>query len=344
MPRRCRLDWPGAVHHVMARGVGKHPLFDDDQDMDVFTNRLVRCIQQTGTSIFAWVLMPNHLHLLTRTDGESLSKFMQKLLTGHAVYYNMRHERVGHLFQNRFKSILVQAEEYLLSLVRYIHLNPLRAGLVRFPDHLESYRWSGHRALIHPRSLQWINRKEVLDCFSGNESGKIDAYLEYLEEDKSDPEYLLTNGSFIVNSKGLVSTESSLPGPVNRSGFPLLGSREFGLSVLKQLRGSDAGSSRVRTPVHQVITSLVILIEDYWRIPAGSLRSGGRRDSIVEAREVLSYLLVDTIGLTFSDSGHIVGLSRQGVSDAAERFRVRMRSESSIYKQLLHHAYEIIGQ
>jgi len=329
----------------MARGVGKRPLFDDDQDKDVFANRLARCIQETGTSIFAWVLMPNHLHLLTRTDGESLSRLMQKLLTGHAVYYNKRHDRVGHLSQNRFKSILVQAEEYLLSLVRYIHLNPLTAGIVKFPDSLESYRWSGHRGIIHPRALPWMNRSEVLDYFSEDGLHGVPAYLDYLEEDElKHSEQCFSTGSLVVNSKGLIPINQSFTQVGYKNGFPILGTRSFGVSVLRKLRASDAGTSRLRRPEHHVLMSIVRLVEDHWNLPAGSLHSGGRSESIVRAREVLAFVMIDTLGLKLRDSASMVGLSSPGAHGAAGRFRRRMDTEPESVEGLLNQIYRVIKQ
>ena len=333
------------MHHVLARGVEKRPIFDDDHDMSVFTERLAACVEETDTSVLAWVLMTNHLHLLTRTETVPLSTFMQKLLTGHALYYNKRHERVGHLFQNRFKSIIVQAEEYLMDLVRYIHRNPLRAGLVKFPEYLESYRWSGHRGILHRSTFRWMKRKEVLDHFPGDEHQRVSAYTGFLENDHSEnSRSCLSSGCFAVSSKGLIPVGQSGADAGYGEGFRLLGTREFGLSVLKRLKEMDDRTFRTRSPSHDVIISLVRLVEDHWKLTEGSLRSGGRRESAVHAREALSFLLIDSLGLTLSDSASIVGVSRQGVCGAIERFRRRIAAEPETVGSVLTRAYRIIGQ
>jgi REP element-mobilizing transposase RayT len=114
----------------MVRGIERKKIFDGDADRDHFLHRLGEIIQETGTICFAWSLMPNHFHLLLRTSSIPISTVMRRLLTGYAIWYNRKHRRYGHLFQNRFKSILCQEDAYLLELVRYIHLNPLRVGLV----------------------------------------------------------------------------------------------------------------------------------------------------------------------------------------------------------------------
>jgi len=128
MPRQPRLDAPGVLQHVMARGIERREIFKDNKDRKLFVGRLGDILTETKTQCFAWVLIPNHIHLLLRTGSTPLSRVMKCLLTGHAVYFNKRHQRSGHLFQNRYKSIICEEDPYLLELMRYIHLNPLRAA------------------------------------------------------------------------------------------------------------------------------------------------------------------------------------------------------------------------
>ncbi len=128
MPRQARLDAPGTLHHVRIRGIGRSSIFEDDQDRHDFVSRLGILVRETGTRIVAWALMRNHVHLLVFSGPPGISKFMRRLLTGYALRYNRRHRRNGHLFQNRYKSVVCEEWAYLLEGVRYIHLNPLRAG------------------------------------------------------------------------------------------------------------------------------------------------------------------------------------------------------------------------
>ena len=124
MPRQARIDAPGTLHHVICRGINRRKIFTDDDDYTLFMSRLGMLLKETRTRCLAWALMTNHFHLLLRTGNVSISDLMKRLLTHYAVNYNRRHRRVGHLFQNRFKSILCQEGPYLLELVRYIHSNP----------------------------------------------------------------------------------------------------------------------------------------------------------------------------------------------------------------------------
>jgi REP element-mobilizing transposase RayT len=144
MPRKARIDAPGALHHIIVRGIERRKIFLDDSDRDNFVERLGNIVSETKTPCFAWALIPNHFHLLLRTGLTPIATVMQKLLTGYAVGFNLRHRRHGQLFQNRYKSILCQEDAYLLELVRYIHLNPLRAKIVEGMKELDKYPYSGH--------------------------------------------------------------------------------------------------------------------------------------------------------------------------------------------------------
>ncbi len=143
MPRQSRIDAPGALHHIIARGIARKEIFRDDVDRDNFLDRLCAILKETKTVCYAWALIPNHFHLLLRTGSAPIATAMRRLLTGYAVSHNRRHRRYGHLFQNRYKSILCQEDVYLLELVRYIHLNALRAGLVSDLNQLGKYPYSG---------------------------------------------------------------------------------------------------------------------------------------------------------------------------------------------------------
>ncbi len=112
MPRKARIDAPGALHHIIVRGIEQRQIFRDDRDRDQFIQRLSDVLTETDTPCYAWALMPNHVHLLLKTGLTPIATIMRRLLTGYAVYFNRRHRRHGHLFQNRYKSILCQEEPY----------------------------------------------------------------------------------------------------------------------------------------------------------------------------------------------------------------------------------------
>ncbi|MBI2360236.1 MAG: transposase [Deltaproteobacteria bacterium] len=165
MRRQARLDAVGTLHHVMIRGIEKRRIVDDDQDRKDFVLRLGKPATETATSIYAWALLSNHAHLLLRSGAQSLARFMRRFLTGYAVSYNLRHRRHGHLFQNRYKSIVCDADSYFTELVRYIHLNPLRVKLVADLEELERYPYCGHGVILGAVKNNWQDRDSVLAQF-----------------------------------------------------------------------------------------------------------------------------------------------------------------------------------
>lgn len=165
MPRQARIDAPGALHHIIVRGIERRKIFIDDQDRHTFLERLGAIVEDTGTICYAWALIANHFHLLLRTGTAPIATVMRRLLTGHAVSFNRRHRRQGHLFQNRYKSILCQEDPYLLELVRYIHLNPLRAKLVGGMDALGQYPFCGHGVIMGKHARGWQDIETVLAYF-----------------------------------------------------------------------------------------------------------------------------------------------------------------------------------
>ena len=178
MPRQARLDAPGALHHVMGRGIERTNIFRTDADREDFVDRLADLCLEGSLVVYAWSLLSNHFHLLIRTGRQPISRSMKKLLTGYVVNFNLRYKRSGHLFQNRYKSIICEEDPYLLELTRYIHLNPIRAGMVRDVKQLNAYQWSGHSAILGRVQRQWQDVKTILAYFgkgrkavSGKENG-----------------------------------------------------------------------------------------------------------------------------------------------------------------------------
>ena len=148
MPRQARLDAPGTLHHVIIRGIEKRKIVDDKKDQNIFVERMGQIALDTDTTIYAWALMTNHAHILLKSGQQGLSTFMRRFLTGYAINYNKRHKRYGHLFQNRYKSIVCDEDTYFMELVRYIHLNPLRANIIKDLQGLNSYLYSGHHCIM----------------------------------------------------------------------------------------------------------------------------------------------------------------------------------------------------
>ena len=177
MPRQSRIDAPGAIHHVIIRGIERRMIFQDNSDQKAFLDRLGKILTESSTSCYAWSLLGNHAHFLFRTGMFPISWLMGKLLTGYAVSFNRRHGRHGHLFQNRYKSILCEEDIYLKELVRYIHLNPLRAKMVGNLDELGAYAYSGHSVLMGEQKRDFQDRDYILGLFGQRERDAKKRYL-----------------------------------------------------------------------------------------------------------------------------------------------------------------------
>ncbi len=180
MPRQARLDSPGTLHHVIVRGIEKKNIVDDRYDRKNMVTRLRDLCEETGTKIYAWALMTNHMHVLLKSGATGLSKFMRRLLTGYAITYNIKHRRHGHLFQNRYKSIVCEEDIYFQELVRYIHLNPLRANIVKTLSELDKYPWCGHSVIMGRKTNEWQDREYVLAWFGRKEREAIRKYRKYV--------------------------------------------------------------------------------------------------------------------------------------------------------------------
>lgn len=180
MARPIRLQFPGGTYHVTSRGNNRNPIYLRDSDRLKFIELLGRLREKFDIKIYAYCLMHNHFHLLVETPRSNLSRAMQYLNSAYTAYFNRAHRRAGHIFQGRYKSILVDKESYLLELTRYIHLNPVAAKIVRHP---EEYRWSSYRFYVGLREKpDWLMSQEVLDRFGGGQERAITAYRAFVED------------------------------------------------------------------------------------------------------------------------------------------------------------------
>jgi len=202
MPRRSRIDATGALQHVIARGIERRKIFQDDTDREKFLKRLAAILKDTHTLCVAWALLPNHFHLLLITGQMPISTVMRRLLTGYAVNYNRRHRRHGHLFQNRYKSILCQEDRYLWELVRYIHLNPIRAKIVEGIHFLDKFPFTGHSAIMGKCKNDWQDTEYVLQLFGNTTSDARRNYRSYVVEGISQGKRNDLMGGGLIRSSG----------------------------------------------------------------------------------------------------------------------------------------------
>lgn len=177
MARKPRVEFPGGLYHVISRGNNRRPIFRDDVDRRQFLELLSKYKKQHAFRLFAFVLMSNHIHLLIESGPVLLSKTMQQLIGSYTRYFNRRHHRVGHLFQGRYRAILCEKEPYLLELVRYIHLNPVRSQIVKDPI---AYRWSGHSAYLGKEAQELVDVMPILRMMGKGVGEARRSYLDFV--------------------------------------------------------------------------------------------------------------------------------------------------------------------
>lgn len=318
MPRQARLDAPGTLHHVIVRGIEKRRIVDDDEDRKRLVDRMGAVAGETGTWIYAWALMPNHLHILVRSGPAGISRYMRRVLTGYAVVYNLRHRRHGHLFQNRFKSIVCEEDSYFMELVRYIHLNPVRARLVGSLGELDRYPWSGHSVLMGRSRRPWQDVDETLSFFGGGRRKAVEAYRRYIEEGFSQGSRPDLVGGGLVRSMGGWSAVLSLrrSGEKATADERVLGSGRFVERVIREAGEREkrllAGRSKeVRGLVEAACRSAKVSIKE--------LRAGSRRTGVSRLRNQLACRIVEEVGLSLADTARELGVSTSAICRSLSR-------------------------
>jgi putative transposase len=324
MPRQARLDAPGTLHHIMIRGIEGLQIFRDDQDREDFISRVGQLVERTGTKLLAWVLMDNHVHLLIFSGYQGISKFMRCLLTGYAIRFNWKYHRTGHLFQNRYKSIVCEEEPYLLELVRYIHLNPLRASVVNSIEALDRYPWSGHSVLVGRYKKGWQEREYVLRQFSEEKGRAVQAYRKFMEEGKDRGRRPELVGGGLIRSLGNWSQVLSLRGrreKVERDPR-ILGREDFVTGILretdKKLRRQLRLGER-KALIDQVIKKMC----KEEGVEEQELRSGGQRREISKVRAKVSYHLSHNLGIPMAEIARHLGVCTSAVTKAIRNLELQ---------------------
>jgi putative transposase len=281
---------------------------------------LIQIVSETETSCLAWALIPNHFHLLLRTGNTPISTVMRRLLTGYAIRFNHRHHRQGRLFQNRYKSILCQQERYLLELVRYIHLNPLRAGMVDSLKSLDAYAYCGHSRLIGIIKDDWQAVAAVLAFFDSHRRGALARYRRFLKDGISQGKRSdLTGGGLVRSAGGWVALKSKRGKESDLKGDErILGESEFVKQVLANAQ--EALDRRYRLTAAGITLERVIqLVADHFDMDAESVYSPGKQPQRVKARSVAAYLAVWQLGMAGTEIGKQIGMSPSAVSRAVAR-------------------------
>lgn len=320
MPRQSRIDTTGALHHIIARGIERRKIFEDDQDRYDFLKNLGLILEQTETACFAWSLMSNHFHLLLRTGVVPIATVMRRLLTGHAIRYNGRHQRHGHLFQNRYKSVLCQEDCYLLELVRYIHLNPLRAKLVADLDQLDHYPFSGHGVIIGKHERPWQNSEKVLLHFGKRVHSARQKYREFvaggIDEGRRDD---LTGGGLIRSAGGWSAVKELKRSKIHiKSDERILGDGDFVSEILSKSEESFERHYALKARGID-IDFVAKRVSALLNIPEGDIWREGKVKELVLARSLLCFWAVRELGVSMAAMARRLNISTVAVSKSVAR-------------------------
>ncbi len=308
-----RVACADASYHVFSRGNEKRPVFYDDRDREHFAGLLGLLAERFELEVWAYVLMPNHYHLVLRTLRANLSAAMQWLGVAYTNWFNARHGRSGHLFQGRFKAFLVEDEAYLRRLLLYAHRNPLRSGLA---ERLADYPWSSYRCLAYGRGCaEWFRPALTLGLFGGSPREFRRAVQEYSEE----ADALLEN----LWHGTLLGSEEGLKKLVERQRIEVHGEQPQARALVRA-----AGGAAVADAVSQCAEALGIPSDEL-----GALRRP-KRHAARPLRDVLIYLIWRRGDARLSDIGAFFGVGDTAVHLACRRARAHLSRDRRLAERL----------
>jgi len=304
----------------MIRGIERKYIFRDSRDRDNFVERLGSIVKETNTSCFAWALLSNHVHILLRSGSYPVSTVMGRLLTGYAVSFNRRHKRHGQLFQNRYKSILCQEDPYLLELVRYIHLNPLRANIVDNYSGLGSYKYCGHSYILGSNRNDWQDVEYVLGYFGKKRKIAQRRYMEHVLkgiEKGHRPE--LVGGGLIRSLGGWAEArKAAKDGERIKGDERILGDSQFVLDTLKEADERFERKYELKALGYD-LDALAKRVEEIFDMEKGEIYSPGKYRRLIKPRSVFCYWAVRELGVTATNLAGKLGLTQSGVSRSVLR-------------------------
>jgi putative transposase len=300
MARKPRVHYPGALYHVIMRGNARQDIFFDDEDRIRFYLLIQEGTERYDHRIHAFCLMSNHIHLAIQVGKVSLSRIMQNITFRYTKWVNWRQQRSGHLFQGRYKAVLVDADSYLLELTRYIHLNPVRAQMVQAP---EDYRWSGHRAYLGRETIPWLTTDWVLSLFN-HEKGKAQiGYRDFVKQGREDGYQEEYHSGSAHDSRVLGDDTFIDKVLINAEARPL-----------KRINLDDILKSVCRK----------------YGLKEKDLKAPGKYRKHSEARSVAAWLLLDTGAATLAELSRFTGRDISTLSNAAKTVQIRAKSDQKL--------------
>ena len=317
MPRKARIDAPGALHYVLLKGIEGKEVFQDDADRDNFLDRLARLLRETSSSCYAWAFLPNRVHLLLKTGQSPISSLLHRLLTGYVVTYNKRHRLRGPVFHSRYRAILCQETPYLLELVRYIHLNPLHFGVVRSFSELGRYRYAGHSFILGKRKNGWQDLDHVLRQFGSSKVKSLERYNEYLKKGLEESRKVhgqVWSGTNLSEVRKL-RKDRSQAGRDER----ILGDSRFVEQALLNEEKQVLGKRQLRTARPHDLEELAQKASSLFGVKSEEIHLPRKSPVPVKARSLFCFWAVTGLGVSTTSLAKRLGMSQPAVSIAVKR-------------------------
>ena len=301
MPRQCRIEFPGLLYHAIVRGIEGRKIFIDEKDYKELLRRIV--MVKEDSRIFAWALMPNHAHILIMSGEKPLSKIMSQMLTGYALYFNTRHKRAGHLFQNRYKAIVCDEDRYFKMLVRYIHLNPLKAGLVGDLNELSKFKWCGHPTILGESCNSWQEVDGLLSHFGDNKHQSVNEYMRYMEDGATDATGRNLSGGGLIRSLGGIGEAVCDRKAGIREAYDsrLLGTGEFVTQILIDHERKEREALEIKKKFGW--ENLQGNVCRRFGVNMADMRNSTRGRTIARAREACIYFGITRLGMNGEELG-----------------------------------------
>ncbi|MCX6349471.1 MAG: hypothetical protein NTV79_08245 [Candidatus Aureabacteria bacterium] len=298
-------------------------IFRDDRDRADFIRRLGDGILATELSCYAWALLTNHAHFLLRTGDHPLASLMRSLLTGYALYFNRRHRRVGYLFQNRYKSIICEERRYFLELVRYIHLNPLRAGLTPDVDSLDDYLWCGHSVIMGRRPAPWQDTEIVLAMFGSSDGQARQAYLDFIREGISQGHREDLSGGGLIRSAGGWQRLRELrkAGGRQRGDERILGNARFAEQILERI-GEKLTVKEQSLSAKRTLARLLEGVASDCGVDPVSIMAKNKNQACSAARAIFAIRATQTLGYSITEVAAFLAVDRAAVFRAVQKGKI----------------------
>jgi len=312
MARKPRAEVEGGLYHVITRGNNRRRMFDAPADYQKFLSLLALQKIKLPFFLYAYCLMTNHVHLLIERQADTIGRIMHRVLTGYSRYYNRRYRRVGHLLEGRHKSILCQSERYLAELVRYIHLNPVRAGMVREP---EEYDYSSHRAYLGLEPAGLVDVDPVLRHFGARKAQAREAFRQFVV---AGMELGHQDGFYLANEGRILGSDEFVDATIHRIG------------ETEGLTGRADQKQAVKQFNAEV---LLAAVEEICRVPREEFCSASKNSSVITAKEMLLLTGYEQ-GASLKLLSEITGMSRSAVSRRKDAAKVKVREGLEISKLL----------